>query len=220
MNGIRRVVGSVTVLLLVATGCGVPLDAQPEVIAAEDLPRTLQPGLVDSTTTTTLPIRESDVVTIYLVDPADGNARLVPVTRQVPQAISRTDVEVATLQHLFEGPSNQEQLEDNLTTFVIPSGDDPISVVDIQHPADDQVAVVLSEPPALEGGDRVAAFAQIVFTLTQFPSTNTVSFLVRNSDGEDTIIPVKTDTEEGDVTRPVGRQDYSTLQPEPLADDA
>lgn len=215
----RRLAAAMTALVLAATSCGVPLDAQPEVIASEDLPRSLQPGLVDTTTSSTLPILESEIVTIYLIDPADGNARLVPVDRQVPQGGSRTDVEEATLQHLLAGPSNEEQLEDNLTTLVIPSGDDPISVVGIQHPAPEQIAVVLSEPPALEGSDRVAAFAQIVFTLTQFPDTNSVLFLVRNSEGEDTVIPVKTDTEEGDVTRPVGRQDYSTLQPEPGTGD-
>jgi len=207
------IVAAASICLLLLAACGIPLDDEPQLIASEDLPRSLQPNAPDDTTAPTLPIRDSEVVTIYLVDPAEGDARLVPVVRQVAEGGTPADVEQATLQLLLNGPSSEEQLEQNLTTLLLPSGDVPITLISIDHPVPEQASVVLSDTLGIEGGDRVAAFAQIVFTLTESPQTSSVRFLVRNQNGEDEFIPVKTDTEEGDVTRAVNREDYLTLLP-------
>lgn len=205
----RRLLAALLLVSLVSVSCGVPLDNQPEVIASEDLPRSLQPDTATSTAVTSLPPQESVSVAIYLVDPADGTPRLVPVNRQVPQGGTRTETERATLELLFAGPTAEES---DLTNFVIPAApDEPITIVDLQHPTPGQVDLVLSESSVIEGGDRVTSFAQIVYTLTNFPNTSMVSFLVLNSDGVPQAIPVRTDTEEGDVTRPVGRDDYATF---------
>lgn len=209
-----RVLSIVVALALAAGACGIPLDDQPEVIAAGDLPSTLQPPeATSSTTTTTLPPQLTEDVTIYLVDPADGDPILVAVTRQVPIIDGAVDVERLALEQLLAGPTSEEQLEDNLTTLVVPSGDAPIEVLDMRRPAEDQLSVVLSESPAIEGGERVTSFAQMVFTLTEFQGVELVRFLVRDEAGADDFIVVKTDTEEGDVTRAVGRADYASLEP-------
>lgn len=210
----RLIAVVVSVSALFAGGCGIPLDDRPEVIAGGDLPSTLQPPeATSSTTTTTLPPQLTEDVTIYLVDPADGDPALVPVTRQVPIVDGGVELERLALEQLLAGPTSEEQLEDNLTTLVVPSGDDPIEVLDVRRPAEGQLSVVLSEPPALEGGERVTSFAQMVFTLTEFPGVDLVRFLVRDEEGADDFIVVKTDTEEGDVTRAVGRLDYTSLLP-------
>ncbi len=193
------------------SGCGIPLDSEPQVIASESLPQTLQPG---SSTTTTLPSQLTEDVTIYLVNPGGGVASLVPVTRQVPVVREGgKSIEVIILEQLLLGPTSEEQLEDNLTTSVVSSGDDPIEVLDLRRPVDGQIVVVLSEAPALEGSDRVVSFGQLVYTLTEINTVDRVRFLVVDDAGEEQDIAVKTDTEEGDVRRPVGRSDYLTLSP-------
>ncbi len=206
-----RLLSLVLALSLALLGCGIPLDNEPEVIAAEALPQSLQPG---SSTTTTLPSLLTQDVTIYLINPGDGEASLVPVERQVP-VVSEGDeqIEVLILEHLLLGPTSEEQLEDNLTTAVVSSGDDPIEVLDLRRPVEGQIVVVLSEAPALEGSDQVVSFAQLVYTLTEINTVDRVRFLVINEAGEEEDISVKTDTEEGDVRRPVGRDDYMSLSP-------
>jgi spore germination protein GerM len=199
------------VIALVLGACGIPLDAEPEVIASEQLPQSLQPG---TSTTTTLPDRLTQDVIIYLVDPGDGEASLIPAERQVPVVdVGTTELELLTLEQLLLGPTSEEQLDDNLTTAVVASGDDPIVVLSLRRPVEDQIVVVLSEPPAIEGSDRIVSFAQLVYTLTELDTSTRVRFLVLNEAGEEEDMSVKTDTEEGDVRRPVGRDDYSTLAP-------
>lgn len=198
-------------LLILVSACGIPLDSQPEVIASENLPKSLQPG---TSTTTTLPTQLTEEVIIYLLDPGEGEASLVPATRQIPVVQeSDTKIEVLILEQLLLGPTSEEQLEDNLTTAVVSSGDAPIEVLSLRRPIEGQIVVVLSEPPAIEGSDRVVSFGQLVFTLTELNTVDRVRFLMTNEAGEEVDMSVKTDTEEGDVQRPVGRDDYSSLSP-------
>jgi spore germination protein GerM len=207
----RRTYGVLLLVIgLFASSCGIPLDDQPEVIAREELPLSLQPG---TSTTTTLPPQLTEDVTIFLVDPGEGEASLIPVVRQIPSVDSGGDLERLILEQLLEGPTTEEQLEDNLTTAVVPSGDDPIAVLSLQRPAENQIVVVLSEAPTIEGSDRTVAFGQLVFTLTELNTVDRVRFAVRDENGNDEDISVKTDTEEGDVRRPVGREDYQSLSP-------
>ena len=210
MSHLTKLLVLVLGLALVATSCGIPLDSEPELITNDQLPAALQPG---TSTTTTLPPQLTEEVTIYLVDPGDGEPRLRSVIRQVPVVDSGADLETLILEQLLTGPTSEEQLEGNLTTFVVPTSDEPISILGLSRAEDGQLVVTLSETPALEGEDRTVAFAQMVFTLTEVEGIDTIRFLVRNEEGVDQDIPVKTDTDEGDVERPVSRDDYSTLVP-------
>lgn len=205
-----RLSAFVTVALALSS-CGIPLDDEPQVIASESLPQTLQPG---SSTTTTLPPQLTEDVIIYLLDPGDGEASLVPVTRQIAVVEeNESQIELLVLEQLLLGPTSEEQLDDNLTTAVVSSGDAPIEVLSLRRPVDGQIVVVLSEPPAIEGSDRILSFGQLVYTLTELNTLDRVRFLVINEEGDEEDVSVKTDTEEGDVRRPVGRDDYSTLSP-------
>lgn len=197
-------------LTLIIVGCGVPLDDEPQIVASDSLPEVLQPG---TSTTTTVPERLADDVVIYLVDPGDGEPSLEPVERQVPSADAAERLEEIVLEQLIIGPTSEEQLDLNLTTAVVSSEDAPLEVLSVEEPADQQIVVVLSAPPAIEGSDRLVTFAQFVFTLTELDTVSSVRFAVRNEAGEDEDISVRTDTEEGDVRRAVDRDDYLSLFP-------
>ncbi len=207
-----RVLSRLFVLALIVAGCGVPLDDEAEVIASEQLPEVLQPGS-SNTTPTTIPDRLAEEVVIYLVDPGDGEPSLEPVSRQVASVEANDGLEASVLDLLILGPTSEEQLDLNLTTAVVSSEDVPLEVIAVELPAEQQLVVTLSAPPAIEGSDRLVTFAQLVFTLTELDTVSQVSFLVRNEAGEDEEIAVRTDTEEGDVRRPVNRNDYLSLFP-------
>lgn len=212
----QRIVRTVAFAVLAALGlaaCGIPLDEEPEIISRDELPQALQPG---TSTTTTLADRLTEDVTIFLIDPGDGEvARLVSAVRQVPVVESGADVERTILEQLLAGPTSEEQLEDNLTTAIVSAGDAPIEVLSLDRPAENQLVVVLSEPPAIEGSDRTVAFAQLVFTLTELNTVDQVRFAVRDENGVDEDISVSTDTEEGDVRRAVGRDDFPSFSVTP-----
>ncbi len=206
-----RTLGAVLSVCAVAlASCGIPLDDEPQVVASGELPEVLQPG---TATTSTVPDRLGTDIVIYLVDPGDGEPSLIPVERQVASVDAAEGLEEAVLEQLIAGPTSEEQLEDNLTTAVVSSEDTPLAVLTIERPADQQIVVVLSTSPAIEGSDRLVTFAQLVYTLTELPSVSQVRFVVRNEAGEDEDISVRTDTEEGDVRRAVDRTDYLTLSP-------
>ncbi len=205
----RLLITLVSVALLVSA-CGIPVDNEPVVISNDELPTALQPG---TSTTTTLPDQLTEEVTIFLVDPGDGEPSLRPVTRQVPVVESGAELEFLVLEQLLIGPTSEEQLDLNLISVVVPASEEPIMVLSLDRAIEGQLTVVLSEPPDTEGENRSVAFAQMVFTLTEMEGIDTVRFLVRNEDGVDEDIAVSTDTDEGDVTRPVSRDDYSSLRP-------
>jgi len=209
MTDRRAFVAALTVCSLVVSACGIPLDEEPQVIAREDLPQVLQPG---TSTTTTLPDRLTEDVTIFLVDPGDGEAILVPVTRQVAVVDGGGEIATLILGQLLAGPTSEEQLEANLTSALIPSGDQPISVVELDRPAQNQLVVVLSDAPAIEGSDRTVGFAQLVFTLTELSTVDQVRFAVRDENGVDEDLSVSTNTEEGDVRRAVDRSDFPSFR--------
>lgn len=210
MRRIVKLLGGLIVSTLVLASCGIPLDDEPQIIANEELPQSLQPG---STTTTSLPDRLSEEVIIFLVDGSAGDGRLMAVVRQVPVVDSGTDVTNVVLEQLLAGPTSEEQLELSLTSAIAPSGDEPISVVNLERPIEDQLVVTFSEVPVVEGSERTVAFAQLVYTLTELSGVDQVRFAVRDENGEDEDISVSTDTDEGDVRRAVGRSDFPSFLP-------
>jgi len=209
MSTPRRRLRILVVLSLILGACGIPLDDEPQIIARDELPQALQPG---TSTTTTLPDQLTEDVTIFLIRPGDGEATLEAVTRQVPVVDAGTEIAGVILEQLLAGPTSEEQLEDNLTSALVPAGDQPISVVELLRPTTEQLVVVLSDAPAIEGSDRTVGFAQLVFTLTELSTVEEVRFAVRDENGADEDLSVSTDTEEGDVRRAVDRTDYPSFR--------
>jgi hypothetical protein len=204
----RRGWAVLSALLLLVGACGIPLDAEPEVIAADDLPAGLRP--TTSTTSTTVLESIAEEITIYLVRPTeDGTNLLEPVVRQIA-AVESTDFAAAALRQVFAGPTAEER-EELITLTVGATPDQAIQVVETRRPADGRLVVVLSELPEIEGGERVTAFAQMVYTVTAFESVDEVRFQVTNDAGEPEFVTVSTD--DGDVNAFVGPDDYLSLAP-------
>lgn len=137
-------------------------------------------------------------VKIYLL--MDGT--LVPVRRQIDatRAVGR-----AALNELFEGPTAEEADASPPLTTSIPDGTILLGL-DI---ADGLATVDLSREFEAGGGSAsmTARLAQVVYTLTQFPTVDRVAFKL---DGE----PVTVFSGEGIVLDgPTTREDYEALLP-------
>ena len=166
---VQRILITLVSVALLVSACGIPVDNEPVVISNDELPTALQPG---TSTTTTLPDQLTEEVTIFLVDPGDGEPTLRPVTRQVPVVESGAELEFLVLEQLLIGPTSEEQLDLNLISVVVPASEEPIMVLSLDRAIEGQLTVVLSEPPDTEGENRSVAFAQMVFTLTEMEAVS------------------------------------------------
>jgi hypothetical protein len=156
----RRTVGALGAVALVLTGCGLPDDDQPRVIAAADAPIDLVP------TTVSMPEQEGvDVFVFFVVD-----GRLQRVERQVPEATPEAIWEV-----LLAGPTESEE---QLTTSIPPS-------TTLNGPELDRASgtLTLDLGPDLENSifalpvdGQALAFAQIVWTMTRIAGIGYLRF--------------------------------------------
>lgn len=207
---------AVTTLLLAACGGGAVGVGDPVTTSAQsptdtpsdaDAPSgsdSAAPGDGGSATTTTAPADQAQLVAYYLMPGGETAGRagpfLVPVARSVPstQAVGR-----AALAELLEGPTPDEAA-DGMSTAI------PPDTLLLDLAVSDGVATVdLSGSFDAGGGSfaQTARLAQVVYTLTQFPTVNEVVFRL---DGE----PVSVFGSEGIVLDgPVGRDDYLDLVP-------
>ena len=108
----------------------------------------------DTTATDTVTLPASSAGKVYLL--RDG--KVWPVSRELPA----TDTASASLDELLSGPSSEEE-EDLEATSAVPTGTD----LDVEV-ADGVATVTASEELSTE------ALAQLVYTLTQFPTITSV----------------------------------------------
>jgi germination protein M len=116
------------------------------------------------------------------VEPAEASVyflrdgKVWPVSRQIP-ALDAADLPTAALTELFAGPTEQEGSELQLTTGIPEADEEPdVSV-------DDGVAAVRLDVQLVD-----EALAQVVYTLTQFPTVELVEIqerIVTRADFED-----------------------------------
>jgi germination protein M len=130
------------------------------------------------------------------------NAGLVPVLREIPKTQA---VGAAAMAALIKGPNDAELGARPAMYTTIPDGTRFLGLT-----VDAGVATVnLSKEFASGGGSAsvLGRLAQVVYTLTQFPTVKSVTFEL---DGE----PVSTFSGEGVVLdKPVGRSDYTDQLP-------
>ena len=130
------------------------------------------------------------------------NAGLVPVLREIPKTQA---VGAAAMAALLAGPNDAELGARPAMYTTVPDGTRFLGLT-----IDAGVATVnLSKEFASGGGSAsvLGRLAQVVYTLTQFPTIKTVTFEL---DGE----PVSTFSGEGVVLdKPVGRSDYTDQLP-------
>ncbi|CAN5526443.1 MAG: GerMN domain-containing protein [Iamia sp.] len=177
------------VALLLAAGCGIPTDGEPQVITADS-------------TTTAPPTPQSggsgNMAVIYLTSPTsdpEGLGTLVPVTRNLDAPPDPTSVLEAVL-----AEETQEDLDAGRQS-VIPPGTSLESVAS----DGDLLTVSLSESwNDLQGPEALQGYAQVVLSLTELDSVRQVRFLV---EGE----PIQASSPSGDKGV-VARADYDELE--------
>ncbi len=167
----------------VLSGCGIPIDTEPESLAIEVEAIPDEPGVQGG---------ELSTATLYLV----SGEKLVRVTRDLPDPAELDQV----LESLFEGTTAPEERA-NLRSAVPPG----TSLIDLLVDGD---TVLIDLDPAFAsvgGEEETLAVAQIVLTATGTEGVDKVAFRL---EGVPTAVPVAGGALS---TGPVTADDYATL---------
>ena len=167
------------------------------------LPGSPSPGPTPSPSPATPVPGETTIVRAYfLLGSGGGDGGLVPVLREVPETVA---VGTAAMQQLLSGPSASELAADPAMSTAIPAGTRLLGLR-----INDRIATVDLSREFEAGGGSASVFsrlAQVVYTLTQFPTVDAVRFEL---DGK----PVTVFSGEGVILdQPVGRDDYTEQLP-------
>lgn len=165
-----RRVGGVALVLLLAAGCGVPVDRHARPIPDDHVPfDLLNPDRSSATPAQAEPAAAT--VTVYLVD----GDRLVPVPRRVPNPLSPA----RAVEALLAGPTGDESGR-GVRTAILPGA--PVVVTGA---ADGEARVDLGPTlPAVASKDLIFIAAQVVYTLTGLPGIGSVAFTVSGRPAE------------------------------------
>jgi germination protein M len=162
---LRAVAATVSLLLVVATGCGVSSQSSPQRIQPKDVPF----GLLRSrdSTTTSMPPGATTELGVWFVGP-DGLTSVVREVRDGPTGRDLVDA-------LTAGPSADEA-HAGYRSALVPRSIDDVRIAD-------GLATVELDAEFLQLGrvEQGFAIAQIVYTLTELNSVDRVRLLV---DGE------------------------------------
>lgn len=192
----RRLAVGLTVAAVLAAGCGLPTDGDPQELATDDLPSDLVAPAQDEDER---PLPPSETVPIDLYFDA-GEETLVVATRDHPAPANLASV----VRTLLEGPTEQER-DDGLST-AIPA---EWTLVEATLTVETGVGTVDLDTgeTSLTGDELRRAFAQLVLTITELEGVDSIRFL---ANGEPTEVPIDDGTsEDGAVTV----SDYRSLQP-------
>jgi len=189
--------GIAMLAVLVATtisGCGIPIDENPQVIDSAELPESLRPGFTASTTTTAA-APQTETRSVYLLtNPQDiERTVVVEVQRQVESGAPLAELletlfgEPASAEESATGYFNTLELFEVLSATVI----NGIATVDmvLLSPDGEQ------QPPSTD--ELRFAAAQLVFTASEVGYVDGVRILL---DGEEVSVPTSdADAEPGSV---------------------
>ena len=181
------------VLVLVATSCGVGVQARPQPLATRQVPGDLLETGSTSTSTTSPP---SLSTIVYF----EGLQRLVAVRRSVHDPLTVG----AALDRLASGPSSIEAREgltspaSSAAPFTVGRATGGVVNVD-----------VAASFTSLAGASQIVAVAQLVYTATAVSGIKAVTISI---DGQPTDVP----TADGSLSGgPLTRADYATIGPRP-----
>jgi len=211
----NRIVSTIVVALLVAA-CGTstgdlgsvatpPPTEEPSIDlpSAEPTPgSTAEPGETPGSTPVASPVGTTTIRAYFILGSFTDNAGLVPVLRQVPKTRA---VGAAAMESLLAGPNDAEMGARPAMYTTIPAGTRFLGLT-----VDGGVATVNLSKEFESGGGSASVLgrlAQVVYTLTQFPTVKSVLFQI---DGQ----RVTVFGGEGVVLgEPVGRADYTDQLP-------
>lgn len=155
------------------------------------------PSMAPGASITPAPTGATIVRAYFILGSFTSNAGLVPVLREVPKT---TAVATAAMNALLAGPDDQELAARPAMYTVVPAGTRLLGLS-----ISDGIATVNLSQEYQSGGGSASMFArlaQVVYTLTQFPTVDGVLFQL---DGQ----PVTVFGGEGLILdHPVGRADY------------
>jgi len=159
--------------------------ASPGLIVPSTTPPSSAPTVPVASVTPTPTAGRSIDLAVYLL----RGGRLVPVQRQVPATLA---VARAAMTALLAGPTSAESAAPSSLTTLIPSGTQLLDIA-----LANGVAVVDLTGQFESGGGAAAMFgrlAQVVYTLTQFPTVTGVTFRldgqpVTSFSGEGIVLP-------------------------------
>ena len=192
----------VVLAVLLAAGCGVSADGEPQAIEPANLP----PGLLDANPTSSTTLPESDSTTavkVYFLKRRGDTSVLVPVDRQVKE--SEATLPGARIAPLFASTTPEEQ--QNQFTTSIPPGTKLLRAA-APTGTDDLIIDLSSEAFAAQGQELANAFGQIVWTVTEIPGITGVRFL------RDGVAINAVDDQGVEQVGAVTRADYRSLAPE------
>lgn len=193
----RRLVAAATALALLAGGCGLSVDDQPQKLSAEEVPFDLLAPQPTSTTTSTTVPAATRTMEVFLVD---REGRLTAVERRLP-----TPVTVKELIDALLAGATDDEAEAGLRS-VIPSETRLLGV----GRREDGRTVVLdfsAEPGFPQGGEGITAIAQVVFTASQLEGISGVTFAFGG-------VPTEVPRGDGSITSaPLFRRDFPARDP-------
>lgn len=194
------------------SGAPAPTDVAPESPSAAPTPTAApssssapggaSPSATEIPVPTASPVATMLVRAYFFLDSTTGNEGLVPVLREIPATRA---VATAAMRELLKGPQGAELARPDTMSTAIPDSTRLLGVT----VADGLATVDLSGEFSSGGGATsvLGRLAQVVYTLTQFPTVDRVQFEL---DG----LPVTTFSGEGVLLdSPVKRADYRYLLP-------
>jgi germination protein M len=146
-------------------------NASPDVPTPGPSGATADPGSSPTTTPAASPTGTTVIRTYFFLGSFTGNAGLVPVERQIPKTQA---VGAASMAALLAGPNETELAASPAMYSSVPSG---TKFLGLQ--ISNGVALVNLSSEFQAGGDStsiVGRLAQVVYTLTQFPTIHAVRF--------------------------------------------
>jgi len=185
----RHALVAALALVLGAAACGVPLDAEPRLTPADDVPYDL---LASTTTTLVAAVDQGDETSICLAI----NSSVLSVGRDRSGQPPLNTL----LQLVVAGPTEGEATLG--LRSAIPTADMVTTVVSEGGTAQVQLGATFAELP---GDQQLLALAQITCTLTTQPEIDRISFTLA---GKEIEVPI---ADGSLVSRPVTRADYRTL---------
>lgn len=166
---------------------------------------------LSTTTTTATPPAVEPTKVYYFLDGGDRAGRPGPFLVPVYREVEADDVVARTMVALLAGPTADEAASEPAINSAIPAGTSFLGVE-----ISDGLATVDLSPTFDDGGGSFSMFgrlAEVIFTLTQFPEIDSVSFLLN---GE----PVEVFSNEGiGLDHPQARDDYIDLMPMLFVDE-
>lgn len=192
---------AVAIIAAFVVSCGIPEDTAPRAISDDALPAELtdQPSA-----TTTIPPELAEPAEIFLVvGEEDENSRLVSVPRQVRRDQSLEGKIRSVLESLVRRAGGESEVGTNY----VPSTASILGLY-LDRETGRLTVNLSSDMGQVDRRGLPLAYAQLVYTATQFEGVNSVAFRI---DGQDGPVP----NGDGESTQVVRRADYANFSPSP-----